>query len=137
MALTANRDVKFFASQELLDLPVRNNKLIYKGAFVGVDPTTGYVRPLIAGDAFAGLAYRQADNTGPNHANGAITARLHQQIDIVHLLVGVTQDRLGSAVYATADDTLTLSASGASRVGTLVGIEGTNLARVRLEPFNG
>jgi hypothetical protein len=135
MALTANREVKFYASQELIDVPVDDNVNVFKGAFVGVNASTGYARPLVAGDNFLGVAYCQANNTGPGHVAAGIKARLHQPLDIVHYLSGVAATDIGKVIYASADDTLTLSSSGNSRVGRIVAIEGANLVRVRCQPI--
>lgn len=135
MALTSNRDLKFYASQELIDLPVDDNVNIYKGAFVGVNASTGYARPLVAGDNFLGVAYSQANNTGPGHVAGGIKVRLHQPLDIVHYLSGAAAADVGKVIYAGDDGTLTLSASGNSRVGRIVALEGSNLVRVRCQPI--
>lgn len=134
MALTANQEVKHFTSQELIDLGVDDNVNIYKGAFVGLNAATGYARPLVAGDAYLGLAYAQADNTVAGHTAGGIDVRLHQNVDVVHTLSGVALTDIGAVVYASDDGTLTLTAAGNSRVGRVVAVEGTNLARVRLQP---
>jgi hypothetical protein len=135
MALSANREVQFYASQELIDIPVDDNVNVYKGALVGVNTSTGYARPLVAGDGFLGVAYKQADNTVTGHSAGGITVRLHQEIDIVHALSGAAATDIGSAIYASDDGTLTLTAAGNSRVGRIVAIEGTNLVRVRCQPI--
>lgn len=135
MALSSNRELQFYASRELVDIPVDDNVNIHKGALAGINSSTGYARPLIAGDNFAGVAYAQADNTVAGHSAGGITVRLHQEIDIIHTLTGVSQTNIGSAVYASNDETLTLTASGNSRVGRIVAIEGTNLVRVRCQPI--
>ena len=132
MALSDNRELKQFASQALVDLPVEGGKVIYKGAFIGLDGTTGYAQPLTAGDTFVGVAYAKADNSAGS--SGDITVRAHQAIDIVHTLSGVTQADVGALVYASADDTLTLTATSNSRVGRVVAVEGSNLARVRIQP---
>lgn len=134
MALSADREVDFFASPELVQLPVKDNVRIYKGALVGRDRGTGYARPLAAGDEFLGVAYKRADNTGAGHAAGAVLVTLHQAIDIVHPLTGVVLGDLGKDVYASADDVLTLSPAGNSRVGRIVAVAGANLARVRCRP---
>lgn len=136
MALTADRNVEFYTSQELIDLPVDDNVRIYKGAFVGRNRSTGYARPLTAGDEFLGLAYRQADNTLTGHTAGGIDVRLHQALDIVHTLTGVTNADIGKDVYASADNTLTLTPTGNSRVGRIVAVEATNEARVRCRPIS-
>ncbi len=134
MALSTDRDVDLFASRELVDVPVKDNVKIFKGAFVGHDRGTGYARPLIAGDEFLGVAYQRADNTPTGHTAGGIRVRMHQQVDIVHALTGVTVADIGKEVYASADDTLGFTPTGNSRVGRVVAVEGTNLARVRCEP---
>jgi hypothetical protein len=134
MALTVDRNVEFYASEELVDFPVKDNVKIYKGGFVGRDRATGYAHPLAAGDEYLGLAYRQADNTASGHAAGGINARLHQSVDIVHALSGVTLGDVGKDVYASDDETLTLTPTGNSRVGRIVAVENTNLARVRCRP---
>ena len=135
MALSLNREVKFYTSQELVDVPVDDDVDIYKGAFVGVNSSTGYARPLTAGDDFLGVAYKQADNTVTGHTAGGIDVRLHQSVDIVHTLSGVAVTDIGSVVYASDDETLTLTASGNTRVGRIAAIEGTSLVRVRCQPI--
>lgn len=135
MALTADREVKFFASQELIDLPVDDDVVIYKGSLVGRNRSTGYARGLTAGDEFLGVAYQQADNTVTGHSAGGIDVRLHQAIDIVHTLTGVVTGDIGKDVYASDDETLTLTPTSNSRVGRVVAVEGTNTARVRCAPL--
>lgn len=134
MALTANRDLDFFASTELIDLPIADNVVIYKGAFVGRQRTSNYARPLNAGDEFLGVAYQKADNTVTGHTAGGIDVRLHQHIDVVHTLSGATLADIGKDVYASDDNTLTLTPSGNSRIGRIVALEGSSVVRVRCRP---
>jgi hypothetical protein len=135
MALTADREVQFYAAQELIDVPVDDNVVVYKGAFVGRNRSTGYARGLVAGDEYLGIAYRQADNTVSGHTAGGIMVRLHQSIDIVQTLTGVATGDIGKDVYASDDGTLTLSPTGKSRIGRIVTVEATNTARVRCQPL--
>jgi hypothetical protein len=135
MALTSDRNVDFYASAELVEFPVKDNVRIYRGAFVGRDRATGYARPLVAGDEFLGVAYQRVDNTGSGHAPGAVRVRVVQGKDVVHALTGVALADVGKDVYASDDETLTLSPVGNSRVGRIVGVEGANLARVRCQPL--
>lgn len=137
MALVENRELAFYTSQELIDLPVDDNVKIFKGALVGRNRSTGFARPLVAGDEFLGIAYQQADNTGAGHAAGAIRVRLHQNVDVVHALTGVVTGDIGRDVYASDDGTLTLAPTGNSRVGRVVAVEAANLARVRCQPVAG
>lgn len=133
MALTADRELKFFASQDLIEVGVDDNVKIYKGALVGRNRATGYARGLVAGDEYLGVAYAQADNTISGHTAGGVLVRLHQNLDIVHALGSVAQADVGKDVYASADDTLTLTPTGNSRVGRIVGVDSSGVARVRCQ----
>jgi hypothetical protein len=135
MALTADRELDLFASRELIEVAVDDNVLIYKGAFVGRNRATGYARPLTAGDEFLGVAYAQADNTISGHTAGGINVKLHQDIDVVVDLTGVAQGDIGKDAYASADDTVTLSPDGNSRIGRVVAVDSINAARVRCQPI--
>jgi hypothetical protein len=137
MALSENRELVFYTSQELIDLPVDDNVKIYKGALVGRNRSTGYARGLVAGDEFLGIAYQEVDNTGAGHAAGGVNVRLHQNVDVVHAITGVVTGDIGRDVYASNDGTLTLTPTGNSRVGRVVAIEAAGLARVRCRPIIG
>ncbi|MGD8452020.1 MAG: hypothetical protein PVJ57_09405 [Phycisphaerae bacterium] len=135
MALSADRDVAYYASAELIDVPVDDDVKIYRNAFVGRNRSTGYARPLVAGDEFLGIAYRAADNTATGHTAGGVSVRLHQGIDVVHTLTGVVLGDVGKDIYASDDETLTLTPAGNSRVGRIVGTDGSGVARVRCQPI--
>ena len=128
MALTANREVDRYVDQELRAVPVKASARIYKGALVGL--TGGYARPLAAGDAFAGVAYEEADNS--SGADGAQAVRVFTRGDFEHALTGAGVANNGAAVYASADDTLTLTSSGNSLVGRQVQVAGSNRIVLRL-----
>lgn len=134
MPLTANREVPFYASADLIDVPMDDNVLIFKGALVGRNRATGFARALTVGDEFLGLAYKKADNTQSGHVAGGVNVRLHQAIDIVHALPSVATGDIGKDAYALDDSTLTLVGLSASRIGRVVGVEGTGVARVRIQP---
>lgn len=108
-------------------LPVVAADIIYEGAAVG-ENGAGYFRPLEAGDAFAGFALEQADNS--SGAAGDRKVRLRQRGVIVLPITGaaaVTDE--GSTVYASDDDTLTLTASTNTAIGKVLRhISGTTCA---------
>ena len=135
MPLTNNRELEFFATQELIDVPVADDVVIYKGAFVGLDRETGLARPLIAGDLFIGVAYRKTDNTVAGHTAGGIRVRLHQSIDINHPIPDMDRLSTGCLVFAHSDYELSLNQVQDSYVGRLVGIPGKGVGRVRLQPW--
>jgi hypothetical protein len=116
MATLATNKLRTFGLDDVLnDLPVVATDIIYQGAAVG-DNASGYARPLVAGDPFKGFAEAKADNaTG---AAGAITVNVRQKGNVPLAVTGVTGVAdVGKAVYASDDDTFTLTASTNSYVG--------------------
>lgn len=134
MPLTQEKELEFFSSAELVDLPVDANVRIWKGAYVGRNRSTGFLRPLTFGDEFMGVAYRTADNTYPGNTAGGIDVRLFQSIDIVDAVAGATQSDVGREVFAFDDGTLLLTPTGTTRIGRIVAIPSTGFARIRCQP---
>jgi len=105
------------------DMPVIASDIIYSGAAVGNAGTgsglDGYARPLVGGDEFEGFAEGKADNS--SGAAGAVKVKLKQRGVVKLSVTGVTgaTDK-NSTVYATDDNTFTLTASGASAIGKVV-----------------
>ena len=131
MALTANRELDRYVDQELRSVPVKGGTHIYKGALVGL--TSGYARGLAAGDAFAGVAYEEMDNT--SGADGAVSVRVYTLGDFEHALASASRANNGAAVYASDDATLTLTSSGNSLVGRQVDVPASGKIVVRLRPW--
>jgi len=129
MALTANRDVDRYVDQELRTLPVKAGVHIYKGAFVGL--SGGYGRPLTGGDPFAGIAYEEVDNS--SGSDGDKMVRVFTIGDFEHALTSADRANNKSPVYASSDDTLTLTASGNSFVGHQIDVPGTNKIVLRIQ----
>ena len=100
-------------------LPMIDNDIIYAGAAVG-DNASGLARPLVAADPFIGFATEKADNTGTGHAASAIDVKLRSEGFVELLVVGATSAAdEGEKVYATDDNTFTMTASGASAIGRI------------------
>jgi hypothetical protein len=101
-------------------LPMIDNDIIYKGAAVGESGTTGTFRPLVSGDNFAGFAAAQCDNTITGHAASFVSVPVHQQGQVQLPITGVTSAaQYGDPIFATDDDTFTLTPGG-SLIGTFV-----------------
>lgn len=113
------------------------NDIVYEGAMVG-DNVAGYGRPLVAGDMFLGHSLLKVDNSGGGLA-GAKEIRLRTgRYRGAVTLTGVLITDVKKEVYASDDNTLTLSASGNSRVGIVIRYEKANTAIVEFqtnEPF--
>lgn len=97
------------------DYPVIASDIIYEGAAVG-ENGSGYSRPLVAGDPFQGFALERADNS--SGSAGAKNVRVRTRGRVVLPISGIAitaNDR--PAVYASDDDTYTLTASTNSLIG--------------------
>ncbi len=132
MALSANRDLDHYVDQELRSFKVAASEHIYKGAFVGLS-AGGHVRSLSAGDVFVGIAYEEADNA--SGSAGDISVRVYTLGDFGHALSGAAISNVGDAVYASADDTLTITSASNSYVGYAVDVPSSGQVILRLETF--
>lgn len=131
MALTANREVDHYVDQELRSFQVAASVNIFKGAFIGLAPT-GYARPLVAGDPFVGIAYEAIDNS--SGANGDLSVRVYTVGDFGLALAGAAVAGIGRPVFASADDTLTLTANGNSYVGIVQDVIASGEIILRIDP---
>lgn len=96
------------------EFPVIASDVIYGGAAVG-DNGSGYARPLEAGDPFRGFAEQKADNaTG---SAGDIDVRTKTRGMIKLPITSLAIDDVGKDVYASDDDTFTLTQGSNTRIG--------------------
>jgi len=95
-------------------LEAGTDDIIFRGAAVGTT-TTGYAFPLLTSSAviFAGFAEAKCDNTGG--ANGAKRVEIRNRGKVQLTVSGATRADIGKAVYASDDDTFTLT-EGASTI---------------------
>ena len=131
MTLTDNREVDHYIDQELRSYPLGAGEHIYKGAFVG-RPSAGYVRPLAAGDPFVGIAFEEMDNG--DGADGGLSVRVYTLGDFGLPLAGAGPADVGRPVFASADDTLTISAAGNSMVGVVQDVPAAGEIILRIDP---
>lgn len=102
------------------EVPIIANDTVYAGAAVGQSSTSGTGRPLAGGDDFLGFCVEQCANEG-----GAASAKRIKMRDegTVKLSVtgvsSVSTGRPGLAVYASDDDTFTLTATGGTAIGKI------------------
>ena len=118
MTTLALNKPRAFETGDFNDLPVVATDIIYEGAAVG-ENGSGYFRPLVAGDNFAGFAVAKADNSAG--AAGAINVKVEQVGRIELEVTGVTAvTDEGSTVYASDDNTFTLSSTSNSAIGKII-----------------
>lgn len=128
MALTANREAQRYVDQELRSYAVAAAAHVYKGAFVGL--SGGYARGLVAADTFVGIAYEEADNS--SGADGDKSVRVYTMGDFQLPLSGAAITDIGADLYASDDETLTLTSTGNSLVGKVVGFISSGVIVARL-----
>lgn len=100
---------------ELEDYPIIASDIIFEGAAVG-ENGSGYARPLAAGDRFLGFAQRKVDNS--TGAAGALNVTVKTRGRVLLPISGLAitaNDR--APVYASDDDTFTLTATANSLIG--------------------
>ena len=130
MALTVNREVDHYVDQELRSFQIGAGKNIFKGALVGL-AGTGYAQPLVAGDAFVGIAYEEGDNSSGQ--NGDLAVRVFTVGDFGLTLTGAATSNMGQVVFASDDATLTFDPDGNSFVGYVQDVLAANEIVLRLE----
>ncbi len=104
----------------------------YKGSLVSVD-ASGYAAPLAAGETFVGIAFEGCDNSAGS--DGDKSVRVYTLGDFEHALSGATVTDIGAPVFASGDDTLTLTAAGNSFVGRCVDVPASGTIILRLQPL--
>jgi hypothetical protein len=115
LAKNAHRDYEVGTQNEL---PVVAADIIYQGAAVG-DNASGLARPLVAADPFRGFAVAKADNS--DGVAGDVKVTVETIGKVVLNVVGVTGVAdVDSAVYASDDDTFTLTSTSNSLIGEVV-----------------
>ena len=126
MTTLAANTPRDFVLGETQDLPVIASDIIYEGAAVG-ENGSGYFRPLVATDPFAGFAQSKADNSAG--AAGAINVRVKTRGRVILAVTGVTAvTDEGSTVYAADDNDFTLTSTSNTAIGKVVRyISGTSV----------
>ena len=102
---------------EFNDVPMIASDIIYEGALVGYN-TAGNARPLVAADPAIGFATLKADNAAG--LAGAVYVRVRMKGRIELAISALALADIGKKVYASDDDTFTLTATSNSYVGRVV-----------------
>ena len=111
------RPFEVTGAAEFNDHPVIAADIIYEGSAVG-DNASGLARPLVSADPFLGFAATQCDNSAG--AASAKTVRVRSKGYVQLSVVGVASAAdVSELVYASDDDTFTLTASTHGTIGKL------------------
>lgn len=115
-------------------IPVIAADIIWEGAAVG-DNGSGYARPLVAGDPFRGFAERKVDNSAG--AAGDKNVRPKSKGRIKLSISGLAITDVGKDVYASDDDTFTLTKGSNTRIGHVYRYVSSGVGIVEFDAANG
>jgi len=127
MSILTKDVTRVYELGDINELPVAAGELIYQGAVIGYN-SSGYVRNLNNTDNFAGFAEDHIDNS--TGLDGAKRIRIRKRGSILLEITGITLTDLGRAVYATNNNSFTLSPTNAVYIGQISKIEDSGLAVV-------
>lgn len=137
MALAANKEV-IEQEGKILSMPVVASDIIYKGALCKIN-AAGFLAPCApeAGSQFAGVAHEIKDNSAG--AAGAIECRVVTQGCFVMTGSGFAQTDVGSQVYSTDDDIVTVTEGTGSKqkIGKIVKVLSATEVLVQIETMSG
>ena len=131
MTTLAANSVRTYAIGDILEYPVVATDIIYEGAAVG-ENGSGYARPLVAQDPFLGFAEEKVDNSAG--AAGAKNVRVKSKgyIKLPITSIAITSnDR--PAVYASDDNTFTLTSTSNTLIGYVAQWVSTGYAIVEFD----
>lgn len=115
------------------DYLVIASDIIYEGAAVGFVGSSGYARPLVAGDRFAGFAESRANNA--SGAAGDKSVRVRSRGEVKLPVSGAVITDVGQPVYAADDDTFQFSPVGGTFVGRVKRFISAGVVIVEFDAF--
>ncbi|MBN46305.1 MULTISPECIES: hypothetical protein [unclassified Methylophaga] len=131
MATLAKDTPRDYQLGDMEEYPVIASDIIYEGAAVG-ENGSGYARPLAAGDKFLGFATRNADNSGGSAGDIRVIVRKKGNVRLAISALAITaNDR--PAVYASDDNTFTLTSESNSLIGKVSRWVSTGVAIVEFD----
>ena len=131
MATLAKDTPRDYQLGEMEEYPVIATDIIYEGAAVG-ENGSGYARPLVAADKFLGFATRKADNAVGSAGDARVIVRQKGKIRLAISGLAITaNDR--PAVYASDDNTFTLTSESNSLIGKVSRWVSTGVAIVEFD----
>jgi len=115
---------------DINQVPVKSSSIIYQGAAVGGN-SSGYARPIQNGDKFFGFADEHIDNS--SGLDGDKTVRVRKRGAILLDISNIALGDIGKSVYATDDNTFTLSNANAVYIGQISRIDSSGVALVEFD----
>lgn len=123
-----------YAIGNMAEIPVIAADIIYQGAAVG-DNGSGYARPLVAGDPFIGFAEVRVDNSTGAAGDKYVHVKPKGRVKLPISALAITDK--GKDVYASDDNTFTLTAGSNTRIGYVAQWLSTGYGLVEFEATHG
>ena len=121
MAATKDRFLQFEIG-DYSHLPLAAAVTVYRHTYIGQVSGTNTFRPLVAGDKFAGISQDSADNS--TGAAAALDVQVKREGRVLETVIGATSaTAIGTSVYASADNALTLTSTSNSLMGKVGGYD--------------
>jgi hypothetical protein len=135
MTTLAKDKQRAFETEDLYnDIPVAASTYIFAGCAVG-DNASGYARKLVAGDDFRGFADRAADNSAG--AAGDVLVHVRREGCVQLAISGLAITDVDKGVYASDDDTFTLTATSNSFIGRVARFVSSGIGIVEFDVGRG
>jgi hypothetical protein len=123
------------AATDTAHYPVIASDIVFEGAAVGLVVASGHARPLAATDIFGGFAELKADNSAGAAAAINVACRTHGRIRLAIGSLAITD--IGKPVYASDDDTFTLTQGTSVYVGRVAEFISTGIGVVEFDARRG
>lgn len=137
-ALSAAKETRR-AVDPLVSIPLLDEAVIWKGALVNHDATTGTLKPAAdtENELFAGVAAESVDNTGGSEAGKSCRVYKTGVFDMKFGAGSAANAHLGKLVYVTDDESVDLVGTTTYdiAVGHIVGIVDADNVRVRITGY--
>ena len=119
----------------LVDYYVVDNDILYKGAMLCADDTTGYVEPATdaASKNFAGVAAEKVDNTATGHSAGGKEIRVYKTGSFLFAKASAARGDTGKAAYVLDDQTVALTSTNGVLAGYIVEVPDSSHVQVRID----
>lgn len=137
-ALTDDKNYQSQGAGEMREYDAIASDIIYKGAAVGIKQSTtntGYARPTQtdAGgvDVFAGIAMKQVDNSSGSNGDKQVECYTKGRFKLEGF-TGLTAADTGKLVYASDDQTFTLTSTNNTLIGRITKYVSATVAWVEI-----
>ncbi len=136
MTTLASDNIRPFELGDFNTFPIVADDTIYEGAAVGLETSAYRARPLTTSDLFVGFAYSQCANQGGAAGAKNVTVRRSGLVQLP--VTGVTTTTAPNVpVYASDDDTFTLTESTNVQIGRVERVVGSGVAVVAFDTTRG